>query len=161
MKKVYLVKDGYNQLVIPAIDTEDVCFKSKKECEKHIEMCAECGSEDWKYCTPIAIPVYPRDNIAGEYMYIDRINYGIDYDFDTNRIYHNIQWSGVVYPSKEILKSNSGLLEYTYEQISDDGKSDDYVNEGDGNHIYNKYTRTTFDAMAGHIDYKIYGLKIV
>ena len=35
MKKVYLIREKYNQLVIPAIDSEDVCFKSKKECEKY------------------------------------------------------------------------------------------------------------------------------
>ena len=165
MKKVYLIKMdiGNTNIILPRDNSTDemLCFKSKKELQKYIDINAEYGDDKWKYCHPVAVPVFPRDCIAGEYMYIDRIDYGVDYDFDNGTIFNKIQFSQVVYPSKEILKYKSGLYEYTMNVLSEMDEKDrqEYVNEDD--HIYNRYTRTTFDCMAGYIDYKIYQLKIV
>lgn len=159
MKKVFLIKNiKYDQLIIPSVDGENVCFKSKKECQKYIDIRVEHGTEDWRYCSPIAIRVYPRDNIAGTHMYIDKIDYVIDYD--TNITYHHIQWSRVVYNNKDILIDRSSLYDYLYFHIYQYGLSDEYVNENN-NHIYNRFTETIFDSMTGYVDYRIYKLKIV
>ena len=164
MKKVYLIelnKGNNHKLIIPRNDYgDDICFRSKKTAEEYIMARQLYRDDSWQYCSPKAVPVNPKDNIAGEYMYIDRIHNGIDYNYETSEVYSVIEYSDCVYTSEGLLKCKSGLYEYVMNAMMemDEATRAEYINEG--NRIRKK-NRSVSDLMSRDIDYRIYKLKIV
>lgn len=148
MKKVFLIKNIYNKIVLPIVNGEYVCFRSKKDCQAYIDYV--CNID----CFPYQLRVHPRNNHAGPYMYIDMINEGFDYDYDNGQIFSRIQWSDIVYPTIEIVKKSSGL----YDDMKSIANNDEWVIGDD--HIYNKYGGFN-DVMDRKPEYRIYKLKIV